>query len=871
MSSPLDDVERFIFSTSPLPYPAKRMWTGSSNNGEAGTSSFTLHVDMEKEYMPPPLSSRRPSSPAMLESTTKEGLIRVGTTLSPGGLQPPGQRQHSREDSTGSISWLDTIDESGGSSASSIHSQSSSIKVRPSSARPVSGGTEAEFDAALDAVVEAAYNQGLEPAENETANEINFDIDISSDNRRNIGLTEESVSQGERESAILHMKEGQTRRPIKCTNHDRNGSLNLGNAAHERDEDELLLEEVTRGFAMEEFEFDSQSKSALPRQSDSSGVSGRTCKSSIDSNPTTAGTSLQTLPEISTVPQGLRLKSSPHPPLPPPAGALPPAPVTTLTSSTPPPPSGEPSKPSNPVDQPGQGVRSRRLSRQGHDSLTIDIGGKYAPSEHTLQTRPTPIPESTALERVVVPSPPKSTSAIPEMHMDEGSPSESESTLVPQGATRKMSSPFPGSNFSTAPPGLLKYLQVDHDGTILPASRTGSPSQLHAYSQVESKSVRKNMSSSSLKNRNLFISSPDGSDIIPSTPTTLTFSAAQSNVRKSPMSSAPPLPLSSAVASNVSLGGLHLFDNDIHSPTSPGSPNPLACNAPVPLEPCPTETILRPFWLMRCLYQTIAHPSGGYLSTKLFVPRQVWQVKGVKIKAMEEKISNCDFLTAALLKLGKVDTCDADAVLEEMQSLEQVLDQVQSTLSKKLGSDVGPQGTSMWLRDSPIGSEQSSIAESGSSKSTNTSNRSYLSLKRLKLKNSSAGLSSLLPAPKEAAKENPSLSSLPMTSSFSTRTAKRDVDRIQFTGPNAVYMSALARLFDAAQVLGESGPRFVWSSFSANAMVTNARPNRSSSRRPRPETLIADARGLGTERSSCGGILCALGLSFCDDRRFDDA
>jgi len=96
---------------------------------------------------------------------------------------------------------------------------------------------------------------------------------------------------------------------------------------------------------------------------------------------------------------------------------------------------------------------------------------------------------------------------------------------------------------------------------------------------------------------------------------------------------------------------------------------------------------------MRALYQTIAHPRGGYLSTKLFVPRDVWRVKGVKIKSVEDKIANCDFLTAALMKLAKVDTFDADAVLVEMQSFEGVLEQVQATLTRKLGNEVGVQGS----------------------------------------------------------------------------------------------------------------------------------------------------------------------------------
>jgi hypothetical protein len=45
---------------------------------------------------------------------------------------------------------------------------------------------------------------------------------------------------------------------------------------------------------------------------------------------------------------------------------------------------------------------------------------------------------------------------------------------------------------------------------------------------------------------------------------------------------------------------------------------------------------------------------------------------------------------------------------------------------------------------------------------------------------------------------------LPMTSTAiaKVRLAKRAVSQVQFSGPNANYMSSLARLFDAAQTLG---------------------------------------------------------------------
>jgi hypothetical protein len=209
---------------------------------------------------------------------------------------------------------------------------------------------------------------------------------------------------------------------------------------------------------------------------------------------------------------------------------------------------------------------------------------------------------------------------------------------------------------------------------------------------------------------------------------------------------------------------------------------------------------------MRALYQTIAHPRGGYLSTKLFVPRDVWRVKGVKIRNVEDKIANCDFLTAALLKLAQVDTFDADAVLEEMQSLEGVLEQVQIILSKKLGNEVGVQGSAGMFRDAPAAGD----ADYGIiSKSANMSSKSSsFSWRRLRSKNSGVGLAnnySSKPSSADGPREGLTMTTLPMTSNSlsKTRFAKRDVSQVQFSGPNANYMGALARLFDAAQALGK--------------------------------------------------------------------
>lgn len=219
---------------------------------------------------------------------------------------------------------------------------------------------------------------------------------------------------------------------------------------------------------------------------------------------------------------------------------------------------------------------------------------------------------------------------------------------------------------------------------------------------------------------------------------------------------------------------------------------------------------------MRCFYQTIAHPRGGYLSTKLFIPRDVWRVKGVKLKNIEDKISNCDMLTAALQKLAIVDTNDADAVLEEMQSLELVLDQVQSQLAKKLGNEVGVHTVSNLFKDATTVGEGASSADGFGKGQTGSQDyvprgavaqgKSYLaSFRKLRSKNSGVNLAGLAGTGKssEVPKDTLVMSTLPMTSLSSIRFAKRDFSSVAFEGPNAGYMESLARLFDSVQILGE--------------------------------------------------------------------
>ena len=752
--------------------------------------SANLAPPMESQYMPPPLSPWRPSSPMSHGPPSNTHERQLSTELSSSNLSgTSATRTHTRVPSNESMSWLDTIDESGGSSASSVHSRTSSMGVRRKHIRAASGATEAEFDAALDAAVEAAYDDGFEPVDTPEPTRYDYDEEdeVVLNVRRRVELAKERVRQSERETAIEEAREKERKRRLQKQQEQQNDA-DVGYEGNESEEEERMLEEMTRGFVMDDFEFGLQSKSALPRESDSSGFSGRTWNSSIGSNPTTAGTTLSTVTESSTIPNiSLMQQSRTPPPMrPPPVQALPP----------PPKPASQP-----PLALATQSVRSRRLSGQNAKQLKIETTAK-APSAGPVTQPPSMPPPRIPMDNFTVQ--PKTAGLPQQRQLQNGLAIR---PPMPQSA-RQASSPFPGPSpaekISPPTPTLTQTFTNDSESNGQPP-QSGSPSRSQSRT-----GLRKNFSSSSLKNlksRNLSVTGiDDGGDTSPLTPL-----SSHSNMRENGrLPAMPALPTPIAVAfkdkmNGAPTGGLYLFNSDIHSPDSPGSPNPMSADAPIPLELCPTEFLLRPFWLMRALYQTIAHPRGGYLSTKLFVPRDVWRVKGVKIKSVEDKIANCDFLTAALLKLAQVDTFDADAVLEEMQSLEGILEQVQTTLSKKLGNEVGVQGSGGMFKDASFGGdgESSNLTKSGSMSSKSSS----FSWRRLRSKNSAVGLSNSYPnkTTVDGPKEGLTMSTLPMTltSVAKTRFAKRDVGQVQFSGPNANYMGSLARLFDAAQAIGE--------------------------------------------------------------------
>ena len=766
-----------------------------------------LSTAVYQECMPPPLSPRRPLSPPPSQENTTQSSTDVSAQSAPD--DDSNQSDSICQDNGEHTSWLNTINESSGSSASSVHSRRSSVGLRRKHIRAASGQTEAEFDAALDAAVEAAYDDGFEPDDEgdydeQLTNDPEYHFEepgVLSEARRKIDLANEKVGEAEREAAILRAKERERERLQGARD-----SIDLEYNDEEAEEEERMLEEMTRDYIMDD-EYDIQTKSALPRQSDSSGFSGRTWVSSYGSNPTSAGTSLSTVVEASVLPSmAAQLKENPLPPPlhPPPSSALPPPPLSASPNISQQTNGTTVSPPSLVSRNPSPGVRERRLSGMKRKPLKIETHAKHSDTSESEapKVQPAPIapqiistPAAAEPAKAAVPVP-DSQQLLPSLAFN---PVPSSATL-PSG--RKGSSPFPGSDTtdqtSSTASALTRVTSADSDNSL--PSVPGSPAR---FASKAATGLRKNFSSSSLRNKNLTVVVPETQD-------------ASSNASVSSMSSTPkqqrvpspavpvlPTPMEAGfIIKGQSTGCPYLFDNDIHSPNTPGSPNPSANYAPLPLEPCPESALLRPFWFLRSVYQTIAHPRGGYISNRLFVPRDIWRVKNIKLKNVEEKVSSCDLLTAALLKLGKIDNLDANAVKDEMEFFETVMEQVHSNLSKKLGSDVGVQGATQLFKSFGAGDE-TAYPEALAPKTTNASSKSYLSWRKLRNKNSSGPGLPPVNAARDGFKEAPTMKSIPMTSAANPKFPKRDVNQILCLGPNQSYMGALARLCDAAQVLGE--------------------------------------------------------------------
>lgn len=730
-------------------------WHRSASNGQQGMlqSSFSKNssrpnhtptVSQEQAVdMPQPLN--RAASP--LKSPPVQYLRYEKTHGHSRQTGSKDKLSHARDSSQNS--WLDGVGESGGSTASSIHSRNSSQGLRRKHLRGVSGNTETEFDTALDAAIEAAYDDGYEPmgmadlVERDTGEEAVARV------LRRVEIARERVRQTEQETLSLSngadMIELLSPRHYKLPN-TQNG-FSDGNSS---DDEERMLEEMARDYDIGDFTMSEAVPMTVGRGEERRPSAQQ---SEIQPEPRPQAELVRPLMErksISNMIKGL------GPSLPPPSTSLPELPPPRGTS-------------------PMQSVRNRRLSGQNPKQLKIDT------------TKPSPSPLAV-----------HSHSDQPIVAHEQGN--ERPSTATGRIPTVSLARSPPSIDAASSDPSSLASLggyraPVDQDegASAKPASPTTSSSKL-----------RKNFSSSSLRSmkiRNMSSSNfEDPSDMSPGTPSSNQFGGS-----RTPAVPTIPTPMSSEFRDNLdsSSTGARLFDDHFHQPTSPGTINNAPPDAPVPLESCPHDFMLRPFWLMRCIFQTLVHPRGGYVSTKLFVPRDVWKVKGVKLKNVDDKIANCDLLTAALLKLARVDTCDADAVLEEMQSLEGILEQVQASLTRKLGNDVGVQGSGSLFKEAGGDGD----GASGVPRSSSVSTKPSFSWRRLRSKSSGVALSGAYNSSRtvvgDAVKMETGMPSLPMTAQPTSRPPRRELSQALFVGPNANYMNSLARLFDAAQAVDQ--------------------------------------------------------------------
>lgn len=246
-------------------------------------------------------------------------------------------------------------------------------------------------------------------------------------------------------------------------------------------------------------------------------------------------------------------------------------------------------------------------------------------------------------------------------------------------------------------------------------------------------------------------------------------------------------------------GGRHLFD------TSLGRRSSAATTPPRTLEPCPDSTLLRPFWLLRCVLWTLIQPRGGYLTNRLFLPREAWLNRTVKLKNVEDKVAACDTLASSLTKLTNVNTYDAEAVLEELQAFEDVMERVQVTLSKRLGGEVGTNGIVNLFKDAAP-SADSPIDTATRESVKMHSGKSYLNSWR-KLRSKTLSGSSLPSAGGVRDVQMHTMATVPMTMSASVDKHtghRRDALReAVFEGPLRDYMSSIAKLCEASQALGK--------------------------------------------------------------------
>lgn len=669
-----------------------------------------LHLNLVppalQNYVPGPLTPRKfTTSPTCGGRPSSAQLAAEATAAA--------MELHSRSDSEGTTSWLDTIDESGDSDSDteSVHSRSSTNALRRKRLRAARTRTQVKYDQAYDAVFAAAYGDEL-------TNEAPTDPAASSALRK-VDLARDMVRQAEIEAELQRSQSlKQQTRPLhidRSPNRQHTG-IDFGYAAAELEEEEHMLADMSKIDTGQSFGYGQATKPMLPRQSASthhSQNSRTTFTSSIASSATTAGTSLSTLADItnSTLPILPKdfLNEPLHllPPLnPPPTSALPPLPPSAnipIRAIKP------PSHPSSLSSSPSrQGLRERRRSGS---KVPFDL---KIETPSTRSRAPTPGPRTVIniLQDSSRPSsrqtngPLLSASAMPIRQSSLKMQGVLTSLAPPSLGGRQISSPLPQS---ASPIDPLSSSAIDSGDTSVSRSffqsdaESGSPMRFHM--KRSSDHLKQKLSTQNLRTH--LVVDPMLRAPSPQVSSTANFSRRKGST---PMGT-PMLPTSSILPAIPN--GFQLFDRSFLS-EDPSSPSGFMPNErPAPLEPCPQEANFRPFWLMRAIQRTLTHPKGGYLTNTLFIPSAAWQTKNVKLKNVEDKISQLDLLSAALGNLNRAQHDDVEGVLKEMQLLENQLDLVQATLTKRLGSEVGFQSLSALTKDAAPSGVLTTVDESG--------------------------------------------------------------------------------------------------------------------------------------------------------------
>ncbi|KAI5306825.1 hypothetical protein KEM56_006943 [Ascosphaera pollenicola] len=808
--------------------------------------------------------------------------------LSPCSIASSRASTHRRGKSNDSISWLGTIDEMAGPEAVS-HYSSGSIVDQYAGHYSDAATTSLDFDDALDAAVDAAYDDRPDHTDyyNDNPEHVRHDR-CGKVVSGGVGAGDAAIERargGHMDSGPLaeDMSDWTKRLTSDFWNHDSLDLLTInGYVANNKSNGE---EESSHDF---KFDFASQSSDAPSiekRSTPSSSGKGGSTSTGIAPDihvPQSAGsTALPTVTEDTETESSQLGKqqertcsptskhSFPQITLgPAPTEALPPVPSATpsLSSSFFSPPPTPPPQAFAATSSNEAGLRSRRFKGNA-TRLSINVqastdnennsatsGALFSPfppstlpppqvtTSLSAPNSPRQTGQSSTGSQAAIDTTDASTKAVTprtSVQLDgtkhKGSSifnsSARASPVLPGAPSPSLTRPTTRSSDDVAPETFRSPSQLTNS-TITAPETNGQATKFVKQKPLEQPKLKKNVSSSSLRslkglrNRGLSFSGNNdhaNSYFTPASPITednplnrfalerkhsVFTTTSQQTLPSTPTSIAPP-----TANPRPSLPGTtSIYEMALQDPIVHDAWDSDAIDAPYPLEACPQTALLRPYWLMRCLYQTIAHPRGGYLTTKLFIPKVVWQVNNVKLKAVPDKINCCNQLTAALHKLAAVDMNDADAVNSEMQTLEGLLDQLQNTLSKKLGNEVGAHGAAALFK--PHGGEEAAGASSvhGDAYSfKSASSKSYFTPWR-KLRSKSSGTSGAAGIESVPSKDIPRdglmMSTLPMMDSISLRSAKRYPAQIQYSGPNSAYMSAVARVCDAAQILDQIARQF---------------------------------------------------------------